>query len=370
MPSAADRRPPIEQLTALASATAAQTDLDRRVPPETIDLLTDAGFFRWSVPADYGGAAGSFTDLARHVVHLSRHCPSTGWLASLFGHSGRYVACLPEEGRKEVWGSSPDVRIVSVVKPLGRATRVAGGWRLSGRWTYASGVEYSDWALLAGPAQGPGSDGGPPRFFAVPRSDYTYEDTWHTLGMRGTGSHDIVIDDAFVPDHRTCLREDAMQGRTAEGDRRYAPTRAVNGLTFVTPALGAALGALDAALPLLKGPAAGPRAASHQAYQIAYARAAGQIDAARLLLDRVAETADAGRFTPELVQRSRRDSALALEMLTSAVDALARTGGTRGQADSHPLQRYWRDVRSVSGHAVMQFEQAGLAYTQSLLAAG
>src|SRR5690606_36008318 len=191
---------------------------------------------------------------------------------------------------------------------------------------------------------GPGSDGGPPRFFAVPRSDYTYEDTWHTLGMRGPGSHAIVIDDAFVPDHPTCLREDATQARTAQGDRRYAPTPAVNGLTSVPPALRAALGALDAALPLLKGPAAGPRAASHHAYQIAHARAAGQIDAARLLLDRVAETADAGRFTPELVQRSRRDSALALEMLTSAVDALARTGGTRGQADSHPLQRYWRDV--------------------------
>ena len=161
-----------------------------------------------------------------------------------------------------------------------------------------------------------------------------------------------------------------MNGRTAEGEELYTPTLAVNGLTFVAPALGAALGALDAALPMVGGPVVGPRAASGQSYQIAYARAAGEIDAAHLLLERVAATADEGRPTPDLVQRSRRDSALALEMITSAVDALARTGGTRGQADGHPLQRYWRDVRSVSGHAVVQFEQAGVAYTQSLVQAG
>lgn len=370
MPPTADRLPALTELTKLAAASAAQADVERRVPPEAVDALAGAGFFRWSVPSSHGGDAGTFTDLTRDVTQISRHCPSTGWLASLFGHSGRYVSCLPEQGRNEVWANGPDARVVSVVKPLGRAVRVDGGWRLTGEWTFASGVEYSDWALLAGPAQGPGSDGGPPRFFAVPRADYTYEDTWYSLGMRGTGSHNVVLEDVFVPDHRTCVREDAMNGRTAEGRDLYAPTLAVNGLTFVAPALGAALGALDAALPMVGKPAVGPRAASGQAYQIAYARAAGEIDAARLLLERVASAADEGDLTPALVQRGRRDSALALEMVTSAVDALARTGGTRGQADGHPLQRYWRDVRSVSGHAVVQFEQAGVAYTQSLIQSG
>ena len=370
MPQIAEQTPTLVELARLAAASAARTDQERRVPPEIVEALAAAGFFRWSVPKSHGGDAASFTDLTAAVTEVSRHCPATGWLASLFGHSGRYVACLPEKGREEVWAEGPDARVVSVVKPLGQAVREDGGWRLSGEWTYASGVEYSDWALLAGPAQGPSSDGGPPLFFAVPRRDYTYEDTWHTLGMRGTGSHDIRLDDVFVPDYRTCSRGDAMLGRTAEGEDLYAPTLAVNGLTFVAPALGAALGALEVALPVVGRPAVGPRAASGQAYQVAYARAAGEIDAARLLLERTAATADEGLLAPDLVQRGRRDSALALELITAAVDALARTGGTRGQADDHPLQRYWRDVRSVSGHAVVQFEQAGVAYTQSLVQAG
>ena len=188
-------------------------------------------------------------------------------------------------------------------------------------------MEYSDWALLAGPAQGPGSDGGPPRFFAVPRSDYTYEDTWHTLGMRGTGSHDIVIDDAFVPDHRTCLREDAMQGRTAEGDRRYAPTLAVNGLTFVTPALGAALGALDAALPLLKGPAAGPRAAyTRRTRSPTPAPRDGSTRHVSFWTGSPKPQTQAGSPRTRAAEQARLRPRP--EMLTSAVDALARTGGT------------------------------------------
>ncbi len=118
----------------------------------------------------------------------------------------------------------------------------------------------------------------------------------------------------------------------------------------------------------LSVPSGGPRAEAAQAYQVGYARAAGLVDAARLLVERVAETADGAVLNPVLIRRSRRDSALALELLADAADLLLRTGGTRAQEDHHPLQRFWRDIRSVASHAVMQFEPAALDYTRGSVA--
>ncbi|MEU2394997.1 acyl-CoA dehydrogenase family protein [Streptomyces sp. NPDC007369] len=359
----------------IAAAQAADADTGRRVQPGVIEALDAAGFPAWFTPERWGGSPRGYAELTRSVVTLGRACPSSAWLASLFAFATRYVACLPEQAQAEVWAEGPGARVAAVVKPLGQATPADGGWRLSGSWTYVSGVEYADWALLAGPAPaGPPSAGGtPPLFFLVPRQDFSYEDTWHPLGMRGTGSHTLTVDDVFVPAHRTCLREDAMKGRPAgvpagPPAAPPVPTLAVNGLTFVAPALGAALGALAAAAPGISRTPTGPREASGQAYQVAYARAAGEIDAAQLLLERIAETADSGRLDPALVRRSRRDASLALEMLTGAVDALLRTGGTRAQEEGQPLQRFWRDVRSVASHAVVQFEPAALDYTRGLAA--
>ncbi|MFG2357349.1 acyl-CoA dehydrogenase family protein [Streptomyces sp. NPDC048521] len=359
---------PVRDAAVLAAAQAGTADSGRRVAPEVIEALTAAGFARWLVPSERGGEPRGYAELVRSVAALGTECASTAWLASLFAFAARYVACLPEKAQAEVWGDGPDARVCVVNKPLGTAVPVGDGWRLSGEWTFVSGVEYADWALLAGPAPAgpPGKGGEPPRFFLVPRADFGFRDTWHSLGMRGTGSHTLVLDDVLVPEYRTCLREDAMKGRVVGVSTPPPPTLAVNGLTFVAPALGAALGALRAAAHATTVPATGPREASGQAYQIGYARAAGLIDAAQLLLLRVAEVADTGRLNPVLVRRSRRDAAHALELLVEAVDLLLRAGGTRAQDDRHPLQRFWRDVHSVASHAVVQFEPAGLDYTRGL----
>ncbi|MEU6083894.1 acyl-CoA dehydrogenase family protein [Streptomyces sp. NPDC047108] len=356
------------KVAVVAGAQAAQADADRRVQPGVIEALDRAGFARWFVPERWGGQPRSYAELTSSVTELGQACSATAWLASLFAFATRYVTCLPEQAQAEVWKDGPDARVAAVVKPLGTAAPADGGWRLSGGWTFVSGVEYADWALLAGPApSGPPSAGGtPPRFFLVPREDFAYEDTWNALGMRGTGSHTLVLDDVFVPEHRSCLREDAMKGRTVGVEGPPVPTLAVNGLTFVAPALGAAFGALKAAEAAVAIAPTGPRADAGQAYQVAYARAAGEIDAAQFLIGRIAETADSGALTPALIRRSRRDAALALEMLTGAVDGLLRTGGTRAQEDGQPLQRFWRDVRSVASHAVVQFEPAALDWTRGL----
>lgn len=354
-------------LAKLAGAQAARADTERRVSPEVVQALVDVGFARWRVPSHWGGDERSHTELTAAVAALGEECASASWLAGLAAHAGRYVACLPEKGQADIWGDGPDALVAAVIKPLGRVVAVDGGYRLSGSWTYVSGVEYADWTLLTGPAPGPGSGGQPMRVFAVPRADYTYRDTWASLGMRGTGSHTLVLDDCFVPEHRACLREAVMRGETVgPTPRAPLPNPAVSGLTFVPPALGAARAALAVAAQLVTVAPTGPRAGAGTAYQVDYARAAGEIDAAQLLLERAAAVVDGPAVSPQLALRNRRDCALALEILAGATDRLFRIGGTRAQEDGHPLQRHWRDVRSVASHAVMQFEPAGLDYTQSL----
>ncbi|MCP3821468.1 hypothetical protein NLX86_26260 [Streptomyces sp. A3M-1-3] len=359
---------PLVEAAKLAGAQAVQADAERRVSPEVIRAVVDAGFARWLVPTRWGGAERSYTELTAAVAKLGEECSSTAWLACLAAHAARYVACLPEQGQADIWGDGPDALVAAVIKPLGTAVDAEGGFRLTGSWTYVSGVEHADWALLTGPAPGPKSGGQPMRLFAVPRQDYTFEDTWSSLGMRGTGSHTLVLDDVFVPEHRVCLRADAFRGATVGlPGRPPLPNPAVSGLTFVAPVLGAARGALAAATQFVAVAPTGPRAAAGPSYQVDYARAAGEIDAAQLLLERASAVVDGGALSPELARRNRRDFALALQMLVDATDRLLRIGGTRAQEDGHPLQRYWRDVHSVTGHAVMQFEPAGIDYTQGLV---
>ncbi|WP_330290088.1 acyl-CoA dehydrogenase family protein [Streptomyces sp. NBC_00576] len=357
----------LAELAKLAGAQAAQADVERRVSPEVIRAMVDAGFAQWRVPTRWGGPERNHTDLTAVVAKLAEECPSTAWLASVAAYSARYICCMPEQGQADIWADGPDVMAAIVFKPMGTAVPVEGGYRLSGSWTYVSGVEHFGWALLTGPAPGPQSGGQPMRLFAIPREDYTYEDTWSSLGMRATGSHTVVLDDVFVPEHRTCLREDAMRG-VMVGLPGYTQLSnpAVSGLMFVAPVLGAARAALAIAEQLVAVAPTGPRAAAGQPYQVDFARAAGEIDAAQMLLERAAAVADGAAVPPGLALRNRRDCALALEMLVGATDRLLRIGGTRAQEDGHPLGRYWRDVRSVASHAVMQFEPAGLAYTMNL----
>ncbi|OKI61991.1 acyl-CoA dehydrogenase family protein [Streptomyces sp. MJM1172] len=365
---AADTQAAMAEVVKLAGAQAVRADTERRVSPEVIRAVVDAGFARWRVPTRWGGAERSHAELTAAVARLGEECPSTAWLASVAAYAARYVACLPEKGQADFWADGPDTLAAIVFKPLGSAVEVDGGYRLSGSWTYVSGVEHFDWTMLTGPAPGPKSGGQPMRLFAVPRQDYTFEDTWASLGMRGTGSHTLVLDDVFVPEHRVCLREDAMRGALVglPGHTRLS-NPVVSGLMFVAPVLGAARAALAVAAELVAIDPTGPRASAGQPYQVDFARAAGEIDAAQLLLERAAGVADGDVVPPELARRNRRDCALALQMLVGATDLLLRIGGTRAQEDGHPLQRYWRDVRSVASHAVMQFEPAGLDYTRGLV---
>ncbi|MFG2552058.1 acyl-CoA dehydrogenase family protein [Streptomyces sp. NPDC048581] len=349
----------------------------RRIDADLVKAMREAGFMRHFVPARYGGAAGTFTDLLDAVTTLGEACPATAWCASLFASTPRFVPCFPEAGQREFWAEGPDTAFVCSVLPFGEATQASGtsGLRVSGRWPYMSAVEYADWVVVC--ARLPGADGPRLKLVAVPVSAVSVEDTWDTVGMRATGSNTVVLDDVLVPAARVVDRDAVFGGRPVDSpDTPIAPLAAVNGLTFVVPALGAAQGALAELARYLGGklrnvsatpgvPGPGGTLASHE---MTLARSAAEIDSARLLLTRIAELADAqGPFTPQAVARNARDSAFAVDLLVTAVNRIFRGAGTGGQAAHGPLERFWHDVNAVATHQALQFEPAAHHYARALL---
>ncbi|MEU6131745.1 acyl-CoA dehydrogenase family protein [Saccharopolyspora sp. NPDC047091] len=366
-----------QQVGAAAAAAAPRAERDRRLDPEVVRGLVAAGFARHFVPASCGGDEGTFLELNRAVAAVGSGCTATAWCASLTSHVGRMAAHLPAAGRHELWADGPDAFLVAALTPGGRAEPVAGGYRLSGRWPFISAIDYADWALLAALVD---EDGGEhPRVFAVPRAALRIEDTWHNVGMAATGSHTVVVAEALIPAARTVTRADLFAGRADSNAPCHRIPMQATTMMFATPVLGAAQGALAAWLqhvtPKIRAAAENPvvplpgMPSFHRVgYDVELAECTARTDAAELLLERAASTADLGPEITELqTMRSWRDCAVATADLVRVVDGLFQRCGTSGQSTAHPVQRFWRDVNSVASHQGLRTEAAATAYSYRLL---
>jgi alkylation response protein AidB-like acyl-CoA dehydrogenase len=337
-----------------------ESDETGMLTSHTVALLREVGFMRHFVKEPYGGSNGKFTELLSAVSRVARANPSAAWCGSVTASLCRIMGFLPEAGRRMVWARGPDALIAGAISPRGTAKSVDGGWLLSGRWSYVSAVDHADWLILAARED----DSEAVRLLAVPNSDIVIDQTWSSVGMRATSSNTVTVDAQLVPEYLS-VGFDALTG-IGLGGQQAVPLAAVNGLFFCAPLLGAAEGALARWAVLLAGKIStddrgpGPGA---EYYEDAYARSSGEIDAARLLLERIATTADS--WSPEaFAPRSQRDSALAADLLSSATLRLVRTAGTAGQRNEEPLQHYLRDVQTAASHIVLQFPQNAKAYTQ------
>ncbi|WP_073948918.1 acyl-CoA dehydrogenase family protein [Streptomyces kebangsaanensis] len=351
-----------EKAAETALLHAAGADFARALPSPVVDAILEAGFARHFVPTEWGGTAGTVTDLLRAAATLGAGCASAAWCASVIAGAARMGAYMPAAGQREIWADGPDTVIVGALMPRGTATWHGDGWRVSGQWDFTSAVGISDWALVC--AQVPGEDGAEPWFFALPRADYLIADTWHPVGMRGTGSNTLIAEEAYVPRHRGFPRETMLKGAgtTSAARCHTVPLRVLSGLLFAGPALGAARAALEAWCARVSG-----RAAQDPGARLVAARATAGIDMAELLLRRAARVADAASVSTTEELRNPADCALALELLVDEVERLYRTVGSAGQLPPDPLQRIWRDVHGIAGHVALRFDPAGSAYGGHLL---
>ncbi|MFE1172293.1 acyl-CoA dehydrogenase family protein [Streptomyces sp. NPDC058773] len=357
----------MQDLATVAGKYAQQADSERRPADEVVAGIRLAGFARHFVPSSFGGDEGSFTRLLPQVCAVASECPSAGWIASLTAHTGRMAGYLPEQGQRELWHHGPDVLVSGALVPSGRATPTAGGWRVSGRWNYVSGADFADWTLVCTQAE---SGAGPQSWcLAIPRADYATEDTWFNVGMRATGSNTVVVDDLFVPRHRSFPRADLeaglSDGRASSCYR--APLRAVNGLSFVVPLLGAAQGMAGHWIDWIGRKTdthTGTRTRDRQSVQSDLAHSTAEIAAAELLVHSIAERADSGAGLRPYIALHMRDWSFAGELLKSAAQRIFQASGTSGQHENAPVQRFWRDIHSAASHFALQLTQAAGPYAE------
>jgi 3-hydroxy-9,10-secoandrosta-1,3,5(10)-triene-9,17-dione monooxygenase len=365
-----------DQLPALRER-AQQTEDLRRVPDENVKALQEAGFFRLLQPRRYDGIEASPVDFYRGVRLVSSACGSTGWISSVLGVHPWQLALYDGRAQQEVWGDDPSTLISSSYAPMGRATAVEGGFTFSGRWSFSSGCDHAQWVFLGGLIIG---DEGTPvdfRTFLLPRSDYEIEDVWDTIGLRGTGSNDIIVKDAFVPEYRTLSFMDT--------GRCYGPGQAVNeapiyqlpfasvfSCSIAVPILGMAQGAYEAYVDWTKErvrASTGGKAADDSFNQIRIAEAAAQLDAAVLQIERNINdeldcVARGEKIPMSLRVRVRRDQVNATGAGINAVDRLFESAGGRALRTGTPIQRFWRDAHAGRVHAINDPEKVRVMYGQ------
>jgi len=247
----------IEALQPLFRDNAEKSRLERRVPQENIDALVEAGFFLALQPAEWGGYELDPQDFFRMQMAIARACMSTAWAGGIVAVHAFQIALMDRRAQQDVWGEDIHKRVSSAYAPMGKVEPVDGGFRFSGRWGWSSGCDHCSWALLGGLLPD-----GSYRTFLVPRTDYVIEDTWQSMGLQGTGSNDIVVKDAFVPEYRTHKQSDGFQGTNpgvddSSADLYRLPWAQLFVRVVSTPAIGAAMDALDIYKRLVKGKASG-----------------------------------------------------------------------------------------------------------------
>ncbi|MEU1229876.1 MULTISPECIES: 3-hydroxy-9,10-secoandrosta-1,3,5(10)-triene-9,17-dione monooxygenase oxygenase subunit [unclassified Streptomyces] len=360
---------------------AAEAETLRRVPDTSVKELEDTGFFQLLQPKAFGGRAADPVVFYSAVKEIAKACGSTGWVASVVGVHPWHVALFDPRAQQEVWGQDPKTRIASSYAPTGKATAADGGFRLSGRWHFSSGCDHARWALLG--CLVTDGEGNPVdmRTFLIPRSDYRVDDVWDTVGLRGTGSNDVVVEDVFVPEHRalsfgpvTALK---VPGHEVNPEPLYRlPYAGVFTTTISTPIVGIAEGAFESYAEATRQRfrvSYGQKVAEDPFAQVRIARAASDIDASWLQLTRnigeMYALAERGEEIPmELRTRTRRDQVLATERSVAAVDLLMEnSGGSAMRTGPGLVQRAWRDAHTGRGHAANDPERALVMYGQSAL---
>ena len=347
-----------------------EAEANRRLPADTMRAMRDAGVHRILQPARHGGAAAHFSGMVDIVETISLGCSAAGWCLTQYCSHNCLLGYWPGEGQDEIWGATPDAMVAGVLIPAcGKARKAEGGWRLSGRWPFASGVYGADWYIAAALAEN--GDGAPvAQMHAVPRADYEILDTWHTAGLRGTGSADVVIEDRFVPARRALPVGATKGGGDAPGcavnDAALyrLPAFAMFSINQSAVALGLAQATYDDFVARTRDRVArmsGKGVADYATAQVKVADAHVAIGTARLLLhdccDAGMAVAERGAVAPMALKTELRAKAtMAGRLAARAVDLLFHLSGGAGLYDRNPISRAMRDMNCIRGHITQNWD--------------
>lgn len=353
-------------------ARAGDAEKERQPLAETVDLVRSLGIVRALVPRCYGGLEHDVFDWLQSLRLLSRADMSVGWFAGLASSHGFALTKFNGQLQDEIWGQfGPDAIITSAtaVAEDGTATPVDGGFRLTGRWRFASGISAADWAMVLMKAPDPATGQVDDYWAFVPKSEFTVDDTWRVAGMRATGSHDVVVSEAFIPRHR--VGGPGLWIEPVGGQRHGNP---LFGLPFqvIFPAFFApvALGGAEAVVELhteqltkRKAAITGIAVVESPLAQARLAEATMRTRAlAALLENRWSEVAEHVRTgtaaDPEAQMWWRVTDGYVGREAVRIVERLVESAGASIYFENNPLQRFWRDMHSTGGHAYFNTDSA------------
>jgi alkylation response protein AidB-like acyl-CoA dehydrogenase len=357
---------------------AAESEKLRRAPDRTVADLVNSKVLRTCRPARFGGSELGWDSLCETIMELARGDGSQAWIASVYGAMDYMAALFEDQAQRDIWEKDRDAIVVGSLIPVGgRAEKVDGGFRLTGKWPFASGVHHAHWCII-GELCDPGTGTPEHVYFLVPMADIRIDDDWHTVGMVGTGSASVLLDNVFVPAHRMMTNKDVNEGKAPGTRVNTAPVFRMPLFGFAQQTLasvpiGIAQGMVDDFKAFLRGKTAGP--APVIGLDVLHERlseaAAATRAATLLLLDTARGNMDllakGGQLAEAHAAVSMRDSAYALLLVKQVATSLFEATGAHGLYLTAPTQRAFRDVHASANHGSLAWIRPAMRYAQAAL---
>ena len=332
----------------------------RRMPEENIRAILDSGLMPLMRPKMFGGYEGDWMTQIDCVSEVARFCGSTGWCMTFLIQHQFFLSLFPEEAQRFVYERQPDPTLLTSFNQTGQAKEVPGGYEIGGRWHFASAGDYCQWAIVGGVTRN--EDGSVKRRlnFLLRPDQFRIDRVWNAIGLKGSGSNDVIVEPTFVAEGFVYDHDQALIGRAPghsvhEGVLYRSPLVLNSGFAVMTPLHGIARGAYESFVELTAGRGARPLGAKpvdRADIQIAIGESAAEIDLAYLITEKLTATVfNGGKIMRVDAVRQRRDMMMVLKLLQRAVDRLFDQSGAHGLLGDHAIQRHWRDLHAIGHHA-------------------
>ncbi len=357
-----------DEFVARLAERAEEAERLRRLPAATVSEFKQTDLFRLLLPTRFGGIQAPFPELLEPVRRMAHGCASSAWTLGFYALHNWMLSLFEPKFQEEVFASGP-VLAPAPLAPTGRGSPADGGVRLSGRWSWATGAMDADWLIVGALVERP--DRIDPALLVVPADEAEVDDVWHTAGMRGTGSHDVIVTDAFVPEHRIVAVADIYAG-SAPGARAHGvptyrwPMVPALALVAAMPVLGAAEIVTELFAERLGGRVlaySGVAQKDQPAAQIRLGDARVRLRALRALITDTAVgiehiVAGGERVSRSVRAEARLAAAHTVHECRAIIADLLEASGASAQFLSNPLQRNKRDVDIAAGHVVFDYDTA------------
>jgi len=363
------------ELVPLLKERADADERNRSIDPDTIRRMVEAGLFRVLQSRRWGGYELGQRTFAEVQMTLAEGDMSVAWVYGVVGLHALHLCLFDDRAAQDVWGEDSSLLVASPYMPGGVAKPVPGGYELSGRWAYSSGSDHCPWTFLGGTVEGDPKDY---RSFLLPRADAKLVDTWYTTGLAATGSQDVVVEKAFVPEHRTHKMIDGFLCQNPGAAVNTGPLyRMPFMLVFMRAITNGQIGALQSLVDLFSAYAkdkvfVGSRTAKDPDAQLALADAVASIDEMKKVMfanfEIMDEYAERGETLPlELRHRFRFQSARTAERCIRLAEPLFQVSGGGGVYDRTNMGRIYRNMLTARQHAAAQYRMYGRTYGDKLL---